>query len=146
MSSIAFCYTNKQLDFTLHFETGTLTTESRRLGRHWLVDLYQCSNLPVEGKLLKSILVTAAEKAGATIVECCFHQFSPHGLSGVVVIAESHLAAHTWPEHQALCIDIFSCSDKIEAQVAIEFIAEQVKAGKVNQRIMDRGCLLGAPS
>ncbi len=94
--------------------------------------------------MLESILVTAAEKAGATVVESCFHQFSPHGLSGVVVIAESHLAAHTWPEHQALCVDIFSCSDKIDAQIAIEFIAQQVKAGKVNQRIMERGFLLEA--
>ena len=112
------------------------------LGRHWLVDFYQCQKLPVECGLLESLLVTAAELAGATVVQSCFHRFSPFGLSGVVVIAESHLAAHTWPEHQALCIDIFSCSEKIQAQVAIAYIAEQVQAEIVERRDIVRGGLI----
>ncbi len=117
-------------------------TKSNVLGWHWLVDFYQCSHLPTEGPILESILITAAELAGATVVQSCFHQFSPHGLSGVVVIAESHLAAHTWPEHQAMCIDLFSCSQKISVQVAIDFIAEKIQAGKVDRRNMTRGDLL----
>ncbi len=112
------------------------------LGWHWLVDLFQCSNLPTDPLILESILIEAAEMAGATVVQTCFHQFSPHGLSGVVVIAESHLAAHTWPEHQVLCLDLFSCSDKINAQAAIDFIAERIQAGKVDQRNFTRGNLI----
>ena len=119
-----------------------LAKESLVLGWHWLVDFYQCSHLPTEPSVLEAILIKAAELAGATVVQSCFHQFSPHGLSGVVVIAESHLAAHTWPEHQAMCIDLFSCSPKINVQVAIDFIAEKIQAGKVDCRNLKRGDLL----
>lgn len=115
---------------------------SKVLGWHWLVDYFHCSKLPTDPLILEAILITAAESAGATVVQSCFHQFSPHGLSGVVVIAESHLAAHTWPEHDVLCLDLFSCSDKINAQVAIDFIAERIQAGKVDRRKMTRGILI----
>ena len=87
-------------------------------------------------------MVTAAKMAGATVVQTCFHKFSPHGLSGVVVIAESHLAVHTWPEHNAMCLDLFSCSDKINAQIAIDFIAAEIQAGKVDRRTVTRGELI----
>ena len=117
-------------------------TNDQVLGWHWLVDFYQCSELPTEASVLEAILITAAELAGATVVQSCFHQFSPHGLSGVVVIAESHLAAHTWPEHQAMCIDLFSCSQKINVQVAIDFISEKIGPGKVDRRSITRGDLL----
>lgn len=127
------------------FENDSLFTKKNHvLGWHWLVDFYQCSHLPTEGSILESILVQAAELAGATVVQSCFHQFSPHGLSGVVVIAESHLAAHTWPEHQAMCIDLFSCSPKINVQVAVDFIAEKIQAGKVDRRNITRGDLAEA--
>ena len=109
------------------------------LGWHWLVDLMRCDHLPSEPEVLESILVAAAELAGATGVQSCFHRFSPWGLSGVVVIAESHLAAHTWPEHKAMCIDLFSCSQKIEAQIAIDFIAKKVGAAEVRTRMEPRG-------
>ncbi|MCF7961936.1 MAG: adenosylmethionine decarboxylase [Pirellula sp.] len=115
------------------------------LGWHWLVDLMRCDCLPSEPEVLESILVAAAELAGATVVQSCFHRFSPWGLSGVVVIAESHLAAHTWPEHKAMCIDLFSCSQKIEAQIAIDFIAKKVGAAEVRTRMEPRGRGLSSP-
>ena len=117
-------------------------SESDVLGWHWLVDFFQCAKLPTETAILESILVTAAQMAGATVVQSCFHKFSPYGLSGVVIIAESHLAAHTWPEYYSMCIDLFSCSDKIQAQVAIDYIAERIQAEKVDQRHILRGNLL----
>lgn len=124
------------------FESDTPQNQSDALGWHWLVDFSQCTKIPSNPLVLEAIMVTAAEMAGATVVQSCFHQFSPFGLSGVVVIAESHLAAHTWPEHNAMCLDLFSCSDQIKAQVAIEFIASEIQAGKVSQRNVTRGELL----
>jgi len=114
----------------------------KALGWHWLVDLYRCSQLPTDPAVLEAILVLAAESAGATVIQSCFHEFSPYGLSGVVVIAESHLAAHTWPEHSAMCLDLFSCSDKIRAEIAIELIAEKIGAGSIEKRKVVRGNLL----
>jgi S-adenosylmethionine decarboxylase proenzyme len=58
-----------------------------------------------------SAMLRAAEASGATIVTHSFHHFSPHGVSGAVIIAESHLAIHTWPEHQFAAVDFFSCGD-----------------------------------
>ncbi|HUP78851.1 MAG TPA: adenosylmethionine decarboxylase [Pirellula sp.] len=124
------------------FDNESLSGKSDILGWHWMVDFFQCVQLPTDPFILETILVTAAEMAGATVVQSCFHRFSPHGLSGVVVIAESHLAAHTWPEHHALCLDIFSCSPKIHAQTAIDYVAEKIQARKIAQRHVSRGNLL----
>src|SRR5713226_8642681 len=69
------------------------------LGRHLLLELFDCdleSINNLEG--VKGALVEAARRAQATIVDVVFHEFNPFGISGVVVIAESHLAIHTWPE------------------------------------------------
>jgi S-adenosylmethionine decarboxylase len=114
-------------------------TSQRPLGWHWLADLYDCKRLPTDPGVLEEILVTAAKLAKATVVQSCFHRFSPWGLSGVVVIAESHLAAHTWPERDAMCLDLFSCSESIQAKTAIDYVAEQVGATEVRTRCELRG-------
>ena len=86
-------------------------------GIHYLIDLQGCKEeLLRDKKLLTTAMETAANNAGATIVETLIHQFSPHGLSGVVVIAESHLAIHTWPEQNYAAIDIFTCGNVDIAQ------------------------------
>ena len=86
-------------------------------GIHYLVDLQGCKEELLRDKeLLTTAMETAANNAGATIVETLIHQFSPHGLSGVVVIAESHLAIHTWPEQNYAAIDIFTCGNVDIAQ------------------------------
>lgn len=86
-------------------------------GIHYLIDLQGCKEELLRDKeLLTTAMETAANNAGATIVETLIHQFSPHGLSGVVVIAESHLAIHTWPEQNYAAIDIFTCGNVDIAQ------------------------------
>lgn len=90
--------------------------------------------MPTESNVLEKMLTEAAVSAGATVVQSCFHQFSPYGLSGVVVIAESHLAVHTWPEHRAVCLDLFSCSRNIDAHSIIQTVAKQLQAGDVSVR------------
>jgi len=75
--------------------------------------------------LLKNNLEQAAKEAGATVVKTVLHQFNPQGLSGVVVIAESHIAIHTWPEYRYAALDIFTCglpeiAEKITAQLLVE--------------------------
>ena len=85
------------------------------LGYHTLFELYDCDRLILNQlDQVREILLEAARLGNATIINNTFHQFSPQGISGVVVIAESHLAVHTWPEHGYAAIDLFSCSDKID--------------------------------
>lgn len=89
------------------------------LGTHLLVELYNCdAELLKKVETVKEILVSAAEHASATIVQVAFHEFNPFGVSGMVVIAESHLSIHTWPEHRYAAVDIFTCGDQIKPQVA----------------------------
>ena len=81
----------------------------RFAGTHLLVDLWEARNLsdPVH---IDAALRSAAERAGATILHSHFHHFTPNGgVSGVVVLAESHISIHTWPERQFAAIDIFMC-------------------------------------
>ena len=78
-------------------------------GMHLLVDLWGASNLD-DAEVIDKALRAAAVKAGATILHSHFHTFSPNGgVSGVVVLAESHISIHTWPERRFAAVDIFMC-------------------------------------
>jgi S-adenosylmethionine decarboxylase len=78
-------------------------------GTHLLVDLWGATNL-CDPELIDRALREAAEAAGATILHSHFHHFSPNGgVSGVLVLAESHISIHTWPERDFAAIDIFMC-------------------------------------
>lgn len=116
------------------------------LGRHILAEVYDC-----DGELLDSLsgvqetMVAAARAAGATVREVAFHKFAPQGVSGVVVIAESHLTIHTWPELGYAAVDVFTCGDDVDPWVACNYIFESFGAGRVTASEMKRG-FLGAES
>ena len=109
-----------------------------RLGTHWLVDLYECKNMPTDAKVLQQTMEKAATLVGATIVCSSFHQFQPQGLSGVVIIGESHLAIHTWPEHGTACVDLFTCSETMDATPGVEFLQAAFQSQRVITRKVDR--------
>ncbi len=95
----------------------------RALGFHLLIEFYGCGHgiLNDVGKI-KNLMDEAAVVSGATIVESVFHRFNPHGVSGVVVIAESHLAIHTWPEYDYAAVDLFTCGEDVDPWKAYEFL------------------------
>ena len=79
------------------------------LGRHVLAELYGCRfEVLNDIDKVQDIMVNAALEAGAEVREMVFHKFSPQGVSGVVVISESHLAIHTWPELGYAAVDVFN--------------------------------------
>lgn len=69
-------------------------------------------------------MVGAAKAANATIVDVSFHEFNPFGISGMVIIAESHLSIHTWPEYNYAAVDIFTCGDVINPGDAARYLIE----------------------
>lgn len=109
------------------------------LGLHVLADFEACDTLPTEADQLRDQLESAAIAMGCTLVQSVFHQFSPHGLSGVVIIAESHLAVHTWPEHRTACVDFFTCSDRMDAKIGIEMLFRHFAAQTVTIKQIARG-------
>lgn len=80
--------------------------------RHLLAEYHGCDEeLLQDPDRLEALLRRAAEEAGATVVQCVFHRYSPQGVSGVVVIEESHLSLHTWPECGYAAADFYTCGD-----------------------------------
>ena len=93
------------------------------LGTHLLLDLNECdSGLLDELDLIEAAMVDAAREAGATILGRSFHKFTPRGVTGIVAIAESHLAIHTWPEHGYAAVDIFTCGESFAPDRAAQLI------------------------
>ena len=98
------------------------------LGTHLLLELNECdSGLLDELDLIETAMVDAAREAGATILGRSFHKFTPRGVTGIVAIAESHLAIHTWPEHQYAAVDIFTCGNSFAPDRAAQLIIGSLK-------------------
>ncbi len=115
------------------------------LGRHLLLELFDCDLDAINNvETVKGALVEAAKRAQATIVDVVFHEFNPFGVSGVVVIAESHLSIHTWPEYRYAAVDIFSCGDVLQPEIAANYLVEQFGAERTSVVEMQRGMFLGA--
>src|SRR5438445_13420610 len=121
------------------------TTRLNALGRHLLLEMFDCDPDAINSlEAVKGALVEAAKRAQATIVDVVFHEFNPFGISGVVVIAESHLSIHTWPEYKYAAVDIFSCGDVLQPEVAASYLLEHF--GPERTRVVDlqRGMFLNS--
>ncbi len=112
------------------------------LGTHLLVELRDCDPeiLKDLGKV-KDAMVSAAKEAMATIIDVSFHEFNPFGISGMVVIAESHLSIHTWPEYGYAAVDIFTCGDIIKPEVAAHYLIGQFESKNPSIVEVKRGIL-----
>lgn len=114
--------------------------QSGPLGTHLILELYECgADVIGDNDLLSEGLVRAVRKAGATIVDSIFHDFSPGGLSGVIVIAESHVTIHTWPEHRYAAVDAFTCGDPELPKRIERNLIEFLDAKSVKSTYLDRG-------
>jgi S-adenosylmethionine decarboxylase len=117
------------------------------LGRHLLLELFDCDPGAINSlDIVKTAMVEAAKRAQATIVDVVFHGFNPFGISGVVVIAESHLAVHTWPEYRYAAVDVFSCGETLQPKLAVDYLIEQFGAARTSVVELQRGIFLQAPS
>jgi S-adenosylmethionine decarboxylase len=86
----------------------------KSLGIHLLIEYYACDqNVLDDIDKIRESLLEAARASGATVLNHFFHRFSPQGVSGVVVIAESHIAIHTWPEYGYAAVDVFTCGERV---------------------------------
>lgn len=112
------------------------------LGKHVLIELYDCDKeILNDPARIEAILNEAAVRSGATVVNSVFHTFNPHGVSGVVVIAESHIAAHTWPEYGYASLDVYTCGEDVDSMIARNYIAESFHAAKSEYVELFRGRL-----
>jgi S-adenosylmethionine decarboxylase len=110
------------------------------LGQHLLVEFYDCNRAVLNSQsLIRTHMEEAAITSNATIVQSVFHTFNPHGVSGVVVIAESHLAIHTWPEYNYAAVDLFTCGTGVNPYAAFEYLKDSLEAAHFTTREFHRG-------
>ncbi|HPI41374.1 MAG TPA: adenosylmethionine decarboxylase, partial [Pseudobdellovibrionaceae bacterium] len=111
------------------------------LGRHILVEFNSCNPEKLNDvAFIEQSMIKAAEIAGATVINSTFHHFSPWGVSGVVVIQESHLAIHTWPEYRYAAVDLFTCGETVNPWVSFNHLKTAFEAN-FSALEMNRGSL-----
>ncbi|MFC2010878.1 adenosylmethionine decarboxylase [Chloroflexota bacterium] len=112
------------------------------LGKHLMLELKDCNReLLNDLGFLKSTLLAAASVAGATVLGESFHQFNPHGVSGVVIIAESHIFIHTWPECGYAAVDIFTCGNTVQPEKAAQKLIRELGTKNHSTLEIQRGIL-----
>jgi len=92
-----------------------------------------------DSKEIEKILILAAKEAGNTPLKVAIHKFNPQGITGVVLLAESHIALHLWSEFNYLAIDIFTCGDKVKPYKALEYLRKKFKPKKIKIYEIERG-------
>lgn len=114
----------------------------KSLGNHLIIELYDCkAEIINDLHRVEDILMESVNMSGAEIISPVFHKFNPHGVSGVIVIAESHFSIHTWPEYGYCAVDIFTCGDTIDSHKALMFMKEAFKAKSISVVETKRGIL-----
>lgn len=112
------------------------------LGRQLLLELKDCDPEVLNDlEFLKSSLCEAAVQIGATVIGDSFHRFSPQGVSGVVIIAESHLFIHTWPEYGYAAVDVFTCGETVDPTLAVKPLVEKLGSKSSSVLELKRGIL-----
>ena len=113
------------------------------LAKHLLLELKDCNTELLNNiEYLKNVLTEVAVQIGATVIKDSFYQFSPQGISGVIIIAESHISIHTWPEHNYAAVDVFTCGDVIEPRNAVKPLADKLKARSTSYIELKRGIMI----
>ena len=110
------------------------------LGRQILIEFYDCDSKVLTNRdRIRQYMLEAANHAGATVISDTFHHFKPDGISGVVVIAESHISIHTWPEHRYAAVDVFTCGDSVDPWSVPNYLQEKLQAENVSSMEIKRG-------
>ncbi len=109
-------------------------------GKHVLADFAECAGALDDLPLIERTLREAAEIAGATVLDCRLHHFGDGaGVTGVALLAESHISIHTWPEHGYAAIDLFLCGSRHDIDGALGHIADVLKPESIARRTIARG-------
>ncbi|AVQ14018.1 S-adenosylmethionine decarboxylase proenzyme [Leptospira santarosai] len=112
------------------------------LGKHVIAEFYDCDYETINNhELVEDIMLKSVDLSGATTIKSVFHRFNPYGVSGVVVVSESHFAIHTWPEYGYCAVDVFTCGDLIDNQAALDYLKEKFGSKNISVVEMKRGVL-----
>jgi S-adenosylmethionine decarboxylase len=112
----------------------------RILGRHLIVEYCECDRKALDDlAYLEYHMNEAVRKSGATIVRSMFHRYNPQGVSGAVIIAESHISIHSWPEYGYAAVDFFTCGQSVDPLKAAEYMKEKLGCAHAEIKELRRG-------
>lgn len=108
-------------------------------GKHCVQELYRANSTKLNDEaFIRDALREAAVSANATLLDIKTHSFAPHGVTGFALLAESHISIHTWPEHNYAAVDVFTCGDTTDPELACKYLSEQFEAKSQHIITLDR--------
>jgi len=123
-----------------HQPAASSTHSNNYTGRHVLAELYGVTHATLDDPAgLQETLRSVLTESGATVRELRAHQFSPHGVTVLAVLSESHASIHTYPEHGTAFVDVFTCGNTADPERAVRSLATELAAGSLRSRTIPRG-------
>ena len=108
-------------------------------GKHLLLELYECNNQKLNDELfLRYLINNSAKLAKAKVLNLISNKFEPYGVTAIALLAESHLSIHTWPESNYAAVDIFTCGENMNPELASQYLIEHLEASKHLLKIINR--------
>lgn len=131
-------YTQSVYELSKYIRTQENRSEFVQLGDHIVAEFLECECMD-DYQMLEDVLRDAAQQAGATVISIVTHQFCPQGMSGLVLLAESHISIHTWPEYGYVAVDTYTCGVHVDVQIIINVLQTFFKPKKIRKILIDRG-------
>ncbi len=99
------------------------------IGKHCILELYECNQFKLNDEVfIRKSLTSASKIAGATLLNMVTHSFEPQGVTGLALLAESHISIHTWPESKYAAIDVFTCGQQTMPEKACKLLFREFAA------------------
>jgi S-adenosylmethionine decarboxylase len=109
--------------------TGSTLATTETVGKHCILELYNCDSAKLDDEaFLRDTITSAAKRAGATLLHLITHRFDPQGVTGLALLAESHISIHTWPESGYAAVDVFTCGDHTMPERACHVLISELQA------------------
>ena len=108
-------------------------------GKHLILELYDCDQIKLNDEaFLRTTITTSAKSAGATLLNLITHRFNPQGVTGLALLAESHISIHTWPEIGYAAIDVFTCGEHTMPEAACDILKKEFLASRYTLKRIKR--------
>ena len=120
---------------------GTRLEEHPAEGKHLIIDLHDCKNSfsTDDPRLTENLLRKIAKIVGASDLEYSYHSFKPYGITATLILSESHISIHTYPEEKKIFVDIFTCGDVCNPLNSIDILKDFFEPQRVFSRLIKRG-------
>ncbi len=123
------------------------TNSSENIGRHCILELYQCDHAKLNDEaFIRTTITSSAKIAGATLINLVTHSFKPQGVTGLALLSESHISIHTWPEIGYAAIDVFTCGDHTMPEKACKLLFKDFLAKNFSFKNIAREIPAGIPT